>query len=240
VVSEHQDQASLTAFSIAVLFLLFLAVGCADKAIVMPLSPTEQAEGWRLLFDGRTLSGWRGYRSPSTPENWKVVDGTLFRAQGGGDIMTVDQFGDFELRLEWRISKNGNSGIMFRVTGEGDEPWWTGPEMQVLDNGGHPDGKDPLTSAGSNYALHAPVSDVTRPVGEWNDVRIVVKDAHVEHWLNGVKVVEYELWSPDWESRVRSTKFASNPQYGRARSGHIVLQDHGDAVWYRNIRIKPL
>ncbi len=154
--------------------------------------------------------------------------------------MTVDQFGDFELRLEWRISKNGNSGIMFRVTGEGDEPWWTGPEMQVLDNGGHPDGKDPLTSAGSNYALHAPVSDVTRPVGEWNDVRIVVKDAHVEHWLNGVKVVEYELWSPDWESRVRSTKFASNPQYGRARSGHIVLQDHGDAVWYRNIRIKPL
>jgi Domain of Unknown Function (DUF1080) len=224
----------------AVLLPLLLALGCADDAIVTPLSPTEQADGWRLLFDGRTLSGWRGYRSPSTPGNWKVVDGTLFRAAGGGDIMTVDQFGDFELRLEWRISKNGNSGIMFRVTDEGDEPWWTGPEMQVLDNEGHPDGKDPLTSAGSTYALYAPVRDVTRPVGEWNEVRIVAKGAHVEHWLNGVKVVEYELWSPDWESRVRATKFGSLPQYGRALRGHIVLQDHGDAVWYRNIRIQLL
>jgi Domain of Unknown Function (DUF1080) len=206
----------------------------------MPLSPTEPAEGWKVLFDGRTLSGWRGYRSSSTPDNWKVVDGTLFRAAGGGDIMSVDEFGNFELRLEWRISRNGNSGIMFRVTTDGDEPWWSGPEMQVLDNEGHPDGRDPLTSAGSNYALHAPVRDVTRPVGEWNAVRIVANGAHVEYWLNDVKIVEYELWSRDWEARVRATKFAQLPQYGRAPRGHIVLQDHGDAVWYRNIRVKPL
>jgi len=204
------------------------------------LTPAEEKDGWRLLFDGKDLAGWRGFKTNQPPPGWRVSDGALMRGDGGGDLMTVEEFGDFELRLEWRVAKNGNSGIMFRVTAEGKSTYETGPEFQVLDNAGHADGKDPKTSAGSNYALHAPVRDVTRPIGEWNDARILVRDAHVEHWMNGVKLLEYELWSPDWESRVKASKFATMPGYGRARRGHIALQDHGDQVSYRNIRIKTL
>jgi hypothetical protein len=169
-----------------------------------------------------------------------VVDGTLARTGSGGDIVTSDEFGDFELRLQWKISQGGNSGVIFRVANAGNQVWESGPEMQVLDNAGHVDGKAPLTSAGANYGLHAPVRDVTRPVGEWNDVLLRVSGAHVEHWLNGVKVVEYELWSPEWESLVKASKFGSLTAYGRARRGHIALQDHGDLVWFRDIRIRPL
>jgi hypothetical protein len=204
------------------------------------LTPAEQADGWQLLFDGAALKGWRGFKSAAPPSGWKAVDGALTRVDRGGDLITVDQYGDFELRLEWKIARGGNSGIMFHVTEGANQTYETGPEMQVLDNGGHADGKDPVTSAGSNYALHAPIRDVTRPIGEWNEVRLLVRGPHVEHWLNGVKLLEYELWSPDWEARVQASKFKTMPGYGRARRGHIALQDHGDRVSYRNIRIKTL
>ena len=204
------------------------------------LTAAEKAEGWRLLFDGQTLNGWRAFDSTAPPAGWKAIDGALVCEGGGSDIMTVDQFGDFELRLDWKISKNGNSGIMFRVTQDAARTYETGPEMQVLDNAGHKDGGNSMTAAGSNYALHAPLRDVTRPVGEWNEVRLVVNGPHVEHWMNGVKLLEYELWSADWNERVKASKFGTMPHYGRAKRGHIVLQDHGDLVGYRNIRIKPL
>jgi hypothetical protein len=207
---------------------------------VNTLTAAEKSDGWRLLFDGQTVKGWRGFRSDPPPAGWKAMDGALVRDGGGGDIMTVEQFGDFELRLDWKIAKGGNSGIMFRVTQDGASTYETGPELQVLDNAGHKDGGNSMTSAGSNYALHAPVRDVTRPVGEWNEVRLVVNGAHVEHWMNGVKLLEYELWSPDWTARVTASKFAKMPHYGRAKRGHIALQDHGDPVWYRNIKIRPL
>jgi hypothetical protein len=203
------------------------------------LTAEEKAAGWRLLFDGTTLSGWRGYRSPA-PAGWSAADGALARTGPGGDLMTTDEFGDFELQLEWKVGPAGNSGIIYRVATGPERTYETGPEMQVLDNAKHADGKNPITSAGSNYALHAPVRDVTRPVGEWNAVRLVVRGAHVEHWLNGVKLLEYELWSPDWDARVKASKFATMPGYGRAKRGHIALQDHNDPVWYRNIRIRPL
>ena len=118
--------------------------------------------------------------------------------------------------------------------------WRTGPEYQVLDNGGHPDGASPLTSAGANYALNAPLRDVTRPVGEFNETEIEVHDGHVRHRLNGVSIVTYELWTPEWEALVAASKFGKMPRYGRNETGHIALQDHGDTVWYRNIRILPL
>jgi len=202
------------------------------------LTADEKATGWKLLFDGKTVAGWRGFKT-DTSSGWKAVDGVLSREGAGGDIMTVEEFGDFELRLEWKLPKGGNSGIFFHVTREGDEAWWSGPEVQVLDNAGHRDGKDPITS-GSNYALHPPVRDVTRPVGEWNTMRLVVNGAHVEHWMNDVKLLEYELWSPDWEARVKASKFGKIPMYGRAKRGHVALQDHGDPVWYRNIKIKAM
>jgi hypothetical protein len=204
------------------------------------LTAAEKTEGWRLLFDGTTLAGWRAFKATEPPAGWKAVNGELVRQDRGGDLMTVDQFGDFELRLEWKVAKNGNSGIMFRVTDEGGQTYETGPEFQILDNGGHKDGKDPMTSAGSNYAMHPPVRDVTKPIGEWNEIRLIVRGAHVEHWMNGVKLLEYELWSDDWNKRMKASKFAKMPGYGRARRGHLVLQDHGDPVWYRNIKIKDL
>jgi hypothetical protein len=202
------------------------------------LSAEEKAAGWRLLFDGQSLHGWRGFMSEAPPAGWIVADGALVREGPGGDLLTVDQFGDFELRLQWRISEGGNSGIFFHVLPGGEQVWETGPEMQLLDNARHRDGKDPLTSAGANYALHAPVRDVTRPVGEWNDVALVVRGARVEHWLNGVMVVAYERWTPEWEALVAASKFVTMPGYGRARRGHIALQDHGDRVWYRSLRIR--
>jgi hypothetical protein len=204
------------------------------------LTPAEKADGWKLLFDGKTVNGWRAFKSTTPPAGWKAVKGELLRDASGGDLMTSEQFGDFELRLEWKVAKNGNSGIMFRVTDQAGLTYETGPEFQILDNAGHKDGQNPMTSAGSNYAMHPPVRDVTRPVGDWNEVRLIVRGAHVEHWMNGVKLLEYELWSEDWDKRMKASKFAKMPFYGRAKRGHLVLQDHGDLVWYRNVKIKPL
>lgn len=222
--------------------LCLLLWGCHAAGTLPQLSTDEQNSGWKLLFDGKTFNGWRGFKLDHVPPGWEITKkGELyFNKEGKGDIMTVDEFGDFELQLEWKISKGGNSGIFFWVTEDEDAEWKTGPEMQVLDNLRHPDGRNPMTSAGSNYALNAPVKDVTRKVGEYNEVRVVVKGTHIEHWLNGVKIVEYEIGSPDWEALVAASKFAIMPKYGRNRKGHIVLQDHGDKVWYRNIRIRPL
>jgi hypothetical protein len=225
------------------LFGLCLIIFGCGAATVPSLSLEEQNAGWKMLFDGKTIHGWRGYKMEQAPPAWKVTNGSelyLSTKGRGGDIMTIDQYSDFELQLEWKIAEGGNSGIMFWVTEDGEYSWHSGPEMQVLDNTEHEDAVAPETSAGSNYALHAPAQNVARPAGEYNQVRIVVNGAHVEHWLNGVKIVEYEIGSPDWEARVAASKFATMPKYGRNRKGHIVLQDHGDKVWYRNIKIRPL
>lgn len=233
------DRSGTGRLGVAMSVGLCLLAGCAPMTgrQANRLTAAEKAAGWRQLFDGTTLTGWRGYRTPA-PAGWTAADGVLARTGPGGDLMTTDEFGDFELQLEWKVGPGGNSGIIYRVATGPERTYESGPEMQVLDNAKHADGQNPLTAAGSNYALHAPVRDVTRPAGEWNAVRLVVRGAHVEHWLNGVKLLEYELWSPDWEARVKASKFATMPGYGRARRGHIALQDHNDPVWYRNIRIR--
>jgi hypothetical protein len=204
------------------------------------LTGAERAAGWRLLFDGRTTAGWRGFRQQAIPDGWRIVDAALTRIGGGGDIITSDQFSSFELSLEWQIAPRGNSGIMFRVSESGEATFHTGPEMQVLDNPGHSDGANPLTSAGACYALYAPTSDVTRPVGSWNEVRLIVNGTLVQHWLNGVRIVEYEIGSADWLARLNASSFRDFPAYGREPRGHIALQDHGDRVAYRSIKIRPL
>lgn len=201
---------------------------------------TSQEGGWRSLFDGATTAGWRGYKKTDVPNGWRVVDGALTRVGSGGDIITTDQFGNFELSLEWKVQPHGNSGVFYRVTEEGDQTYFTGPEMQVLDDAGHPDGKSRLTSAGAAYGLYPSPAGLVKPAGQWNEARVLANGAHVEHWLNGTKAVEYELWSPDWEKRVKESKFSAWPKYGRAPRGHIALQDHGDTVAYRNIRIRVL
>lgn len=207
------------------------------------LSPEEQREGFRQLFDGQSLAGWRAFKAEQPPTAWRVVDGAMMLQpdQGTrGDIMTVEQFSDFELRLQWKISPGGNSGIFFRVDASQTVPWNSAPEMQVLDDDRHLDGQNPKTSAGANYALHPRARDTLRPVGAWNDVRIIARASHVEYWLNGYKVVEYEIGSEDWKQRVAESKFRDMPLFGKVARGHILLQDHGDVVWYRNIRIREL
>jgi len=205
------------------------------------LTPAERTAGWRLLFDGRTTSGWRNFKRDSIGAGWQVVDGALTRAQpGAGDIITRDKFKNFELSLEWKIAPGGNSGIFYRASEDDDAVYWTAPEMQVLDDAHHPDGESRLTAAGANYGLDPSAAGVAKPAGEWNEVRLVVNGHHVEHWLNGVKVVEYELGSPAWEAKVKASKFAPHVHYGRNTEGYIGLQDHGDQVSYRNIKIRVL
>lgn len=229
----------MQAVAFCLMFLLAGQPGSAQEPVPNTLTPEEEAAGWKLLFDG-TLDGWRGYRRDDVPGGWTVRDDALAFTPGveDGSLMTVDQYGDFELIFEWKVLEGGNSGVFYRATEAERSPYWTGPEYQILDNERHADGANPETSAGSNYALHAPAEDVTRPVGEWNRARIVVSGAHVEHWLNEVKLLEYELWSDEWREIVAATKFVDWPGYGMARAGHIGLQDHGDPVWYRNIRIR--
>ena len=219
------------------------AQGCAPGmtgATLNRLTRQEVAAGWRLLFDGRSLDAWRGFRQQDAPPGWKVVDGTITRVGAGPDLITRDQFANFELTVEWRIASGGNSGIMYRVTEAAEATYETGPEMQVLDDARHPDGRSRLTAAGALYGLYPAPEGAVRPAGQWNSARIVVNGRHVQHWLNGVKTVEYELQSPEWEQKVAASKFNQWPGFGRAARGHIALQDHGDLVSYRNIKIRTL
>jgi hypothetical protein len=211
----------------------------AAQGTMNTISTKERAEGWRLLFDGRTMTGWRGFRQQTLPPGWQAIDGELTRVGEAGDLVTVDEFDDFELTLEWKLSPNGNSGLFYRVTEDDEVMWHTAPEYQIIDNA-YKEPLKPVQYTGANYDLHPPSRDVTRPIGAWNQTRLLVRGAHVEHWLNGVKVVEYELWTPDWERRVQGSKFKDYASYGRARRGHIGLQDHGDRAAYRNIKIRSL
>jgi hypothetical protein len=208
------------------------------------LTPAEHAAGWQVLFDGTSTDAWRGYRRPGFPEKgWVVEDGALkvTAGGGGGDLITKQQFENFELVLEWKVAARANSGIMYRVSEEYGAPWQSGPEFQILDDEGY--GVDPLDghAAGALYDLHVPGADkVSRPAGTYNSSRIVLRDGLVKHYLNGVKVVEADLNSADWAARVAASKFSGYDTFGSNRVGHICLQDHGNDVWFRNIRIRGL
>jgi len=223
------------------------------------LTEAEKAAGWELLFDGKSLDKFRGYRMDSIPPGWEIQDGLLaFNAdhgeEGYGDLITREQYASFELSLEWKITPCANSGILFHVSEESDQEWHTGPEYQIVDatEGCWSDYRAPDSErapgsdlkfsqfSGANYDLHPPTRDAVKPVGEWNLTRLVVNGPHVEHWLNGEKVVEYELWSDEWKKLVAASKFNEYPDYGMKKTGHIVLQDHGKSLWFRNIKVKKL
>ncbi len=191
-----------------------------------------------------TPEHWRGYQKDYLPAEWQVEEGALtLTKKGGGYIVTKEAFGDFELQLEWKISEAGNSGVLFHVSEDYKNVYETGPEVQVLDDERHPDAKkgaEGTHKAGANYDLMPPLKNAVKPAGEWNRFRLKVKRGHVQHWLNGKKVQDYQLGSPEWQSLVDKSKFAVMPQYGKFRSGHIALQDHGNRVWFRNIRVRRL
>ncbi len=190
------------------------------------------------IFDGASLNGWRSYQAIEPPKGWKVVDGCLYRAEGGGDIMTVEKYDEFDLSLEWKISPGGNSGIIYHVREGDDAAYFSGPEFQVLDDAAFDEDKRHLS--GALYGLYACEADVAKPAGDWNTARIVLHGNRVQHWLNGTKVVDCTLHSEDWNRRVAASKFSAWKQFGNTANGHIVLQDHGNPVWYRNIKIAKL
>jgi 3-keto-disaccharide hydrolase len=230
--------------------LVLVLAASATAAPNNTLSDDEKKAGWRLLFDGRTTDGWRGYKMQQIPPGWKVIDGALVRvsggaggkgAGGGDDIITTEQFDNFELQLDWRVmEKAGNSGVVLRCSEDAATSWHTGPEMQVLDNAAYP-GRDVRQLAGACYDLYAPSKDVSHPYGQWNTVRVVANGKHMEHWLNGTKVLEYELGSDDWKQRVAKSKFKDMQHFkDPPMKGHICLQDHTARLEFRNIKIRPL
>jgi hypothetical protein len=200
------------------------------------LTDQEKSAGFKLLFDGKTMDGWRNYKKSEISDGWKVVDGALTRVASAGDIITKDQYGAFELLIDYKISPGGNSGVMYHVSEEGKAPWHSGPEIQIQDN---KDGKDPQ-KAGWLYQLYKSDQDATKPAGEWNQLRIVITPTKCEHYMNGVKYCEYVKGSADWDERVAKSKFAKMPLFGKLTSGHICLQDHGNEVAYRNIKIRVI
>jgi hypothetical protein len=214
---------------ISLFLTTFIMIGCSSNA------------EWTVLFDGKIVKGLRGYKQSGFPDSWEVVDGTLKTIPGHGvDLISEEVYKNFELELEWKVPEGGNSGIFYFATEEGDYIWQSAPEMQVLDDEKHTDGENTLTSAGSLYAMIAPSAIVVKPVGSFNQVQIKVKDNHVEHWLNGTKIVEYVYGSDMMWDLVAKSKFSTMPQFAKASEGHIGLQgDHG-VIWYKNIRIRRL
>ena len=207
------------------------------------LTDAERRDGWRLLFDGTSLDGWRQYQADSVPTAWRVIDGAIAKNVGTRDIITRDQFGDFELSFDWKVATGGNAGVFYRATEEYERVYWSAPEYQLLDdpNAGAEGSGDRLRAAGSAYGLYSSPSGILKAANEWNTARIVALGGHIEHWLNGTKLLEYEAWSPEWEAKVKASKFNDWPNYGRAKRGHIGLQgDHRGDLALRNIRIREL
>lgn len=215
----------------------------AQKSNDNTLSKAENKEGYILLFNGKDLTGWRNFNKQTINPQWIVNDNAIHLSdKKGGDIVFDQEFENFELHLDWKISEAGNSGIFYLVQ-EGDDIkaiWHAAPEMQVLDNAKHSDNKIITHTAGSLYDLIAPPKDVTKPVGEYNRAKLVVNQGKIEHWLNGEKLLETTINSTEWNDLYQKSKFNKYPQFGQAKKGKIALQDHSDKVWFKNIKVKPL
>lgn len=232
--------------------LTFIFAGCAHMGNSVPaassttsgatpLTAEQIAAGWRPLFDGTSLAAWRGYKEAGVPAGWHIVDGVLTKSGSVNDLITREQFGNFELALDWKLAPGGNAGIFYRGTEEYDHIYWSAPEYQLLDDALHPDGKSRLTAAGSDYAVYPSPPGIVKPADQWNSTLLVVNGNHVQHWLNGQKVVDYDLGSADWEAKVKASKFAAYPNYGRAARGYIGIQgDHDGTLSIRNVRIREI
>ena len=224
-----------------------------EKTLPNTLTDQEKQEGWVLLFDGKSTGHWRGYNKPDFPDHgWEVVDGTLHvlgsgkgEAGGGGDIITKKKYRNFEFCVDWKVSEGGNSGIFYLAREKEGQPIWkSAPEMQILDNERHPDAKLGVNgnrAAGALYDLIPGKFEAVKPAGEWNSAKILVYKGTVVHWLNGEKLLEYHLWTDDWKNMVKNSKFKNYEDFlNTAEEGYIGLQDHGDDVWFRNIKVREL
>jgi len=215
---------------------------------VNELTGTEKKDGWKLLFNGKDLTNWRTYKNIPNA-SWKVKNGELCSDKPSGeknpDLITNDMYQNFELSIDWKISPKGNSGIMYLVTEGNDQTYESGPEFQLIDNNGFTGQIEAYQTAGANYAMQAPSEDATNPPGQWNHTVIIINKGHVEHWLNGKKVVEYELGSDKWKEQKAAGKWKDIAAYGAAKTGHIALQAthsgvENTGICFRNIKIKVL
>ena len=235
------------------LVTLIIVAPAQTKSTANQLTGAEKAAGWRLLFDGKTFDGWRGFHSDKVPAGWAIEDGCIKKVpaqgelgQAGGDLITGDQFDNFEFSIEWKLSKGANSGLNYLVSVSLPPTGRSGVsfEYQVLDDLNHPDAKAGIAgnrTSGSLYDLiPASKAKKLKPIGEFNRTRIIVKGNHIEHWLNGVKVVEFERGGEKLKQHIPESKFKNTKGFGETAKRHILLQDHGDAVWYRNIKIRTL
>jgi len=227
--------------------LITTSVATAQQ--VNKLTPKEEKAGWKLLFDGKTTNGWHTYLREDASPAWKVVDGALeldpeAKKSGapGGDLVTDGEYENYELSLQWKISEGGNSGIIFGVHEDPKfkQTYLTGPEMQVLDDERHPDGKITKHNSGDLYDMKKSARNAVKPVGEWNQVKIRKKDGRLTFWLNGVQTVSVVMGSDEWKQLLANSKFKTWEGFGAYSKGHIALQDHGDKVWYRDIKIREL
>lgn len=227
-------------FTIAIVIMSFMT---NNKQKENTLSEKEKKEGWVLLFDGTTMNGWRSYKNKES-EGWDVKNGELYcKAEGvtkRADLITGNKYENYELQIDWKISPKKNSGIIYMVTEENGASYESGPEYQVIDDNGYPAKLQDKQLSGANYDMHAPSAKVAKPAGEFNHTKIVINKGHVEHWLNGTKVVEYQLWTPEWEQIKAISKWKDVKPYGMSKSGHIALQDHGGGIAFKNIKLKPL
>ena len=233
--------------SFLALFLVITALLCSCAEKQNSLTALEKESGWKLLFDGQSLAGWKNYNEPGVT-GWSVENGCLAASGTGSDltgyIITTKQYDNFELNFDWKIASQGNSGVLYHVL-EGKKfktPYLTGPEYQLLDDVDFPQKVEDWQMTGADYAMHVadPKIKKLNPVGKWNSSRIVFNNGHVEQWLNGAKIVEFEAWTPDWFRLKNSGKWSAAPEYGLSESGHIALQDHGTRVWFRNMKIREL
>ena len=210
------------------------------------LTDAEKDAGWQLLFDGKTLKGWRMYQNKPA-DCWGVKNGEIFckgsetdKSDLRADLVTTGTYQNYELSIDWKIAPAGNSGIMYNVTEDASAAYLSGPEYQLIDDDGYPGQLEDWQKTGADYAMYTPTKKASRPPGQYNTTKIVVNGAHREHWLNGVKVLEFEAWTPEWNKRKSEGKWKDTPGYGMAKEGHICLQDHGSGVWFKNIKLRPL
>jgi hypothetical protein len=226
-------------FYLLVTAVVMLACNSSKKA-------THTDAGYTSLFDGKTLNGWRTYQNKPA-DTWMVKDGLIYckgsttdKSDRRADLITVDTFENFDLQVDWKIAPQGNSGILYMVTEAQPTSYLTGPEYQLIDDVNFPEKLEDWQRTAANYAMNTAPGAHPKAAGQWNHTRIVVNKGHVEHWLNGEKVVEYDLWTDDWKKRKAEGKWKDAPDYGMSRTGHIALQDHGSEAWFKNLEIKRL
>jgi len=230
----------------ATFYLLIISCNETNNKMNTSSSPTNESTGYKTIFDGKTMDGWRSYQN-KPQDSWSVVDGMLYcrgsltdKSDKRADLITTKQYENFDLSLDWKISPQGNSGIIYLATEEFPTSYLSGPEYQIIDDKNFPEKLEDWQKTGANYAMDAAPSAHPNPVGEWNNTRIVVNKGHVEHWLNGEKIVEYQIGTDEWRKKKTEGKWKDAAGYGVSTKGHIALQDHGSEAWFKNIKIKEL